>query len=218
MLVSILSADLRNLLLLRFLSISLPTCLLRDLTRVCENIPIVLCGNKVEVKDRKVKAKQITFHRKKNLQYFEISAKNNYNFEKPFIWIARKLAGNNEVFECSSTSNLRTIVVCQIAIIIIVVLNISIAPFICEENNNGIKIAMSFYNVPYCTILTSMSSNDSIRSESESADNILVDCHLIVTIFNYSFLLCVHTVGVCRGPSSRPSRGCHRYESGDPIE
>lgn len=47
----------------------------RDLTRVCENIPIVLCGNKVEVKDRKVKAKQITFHRKKNLQYYEISAK-----------------------------------------------------------------------------------------------------------------------------------------------
>jgi len=67
------------------------------LTRVCENIPIVLCGNKVEVKDRKVKAKQITFHRKKNLQYFEISAKNNYNFEKPFLWIARKLAGNNEL-------------------------------------------------------------------------------------------------------------------------
>ena len=32
----------------------------RDLTRVCENIPIVLCGNKVEIKDRKVKAKQIT--------------------------------------------------------------------------------------------------------------------------------------------------------------
>jgi GTP-binding nuclear protein Ran len=72
--------------------------LYRDLTRVCENIPIVLCGNKVEVKDRKVKAKQITFHRKKNLQYFEISAKNNYNFEKPFIWIARKLAGNKFIY------------------------------------------------------------------------------------------------------------------------
>lgn len=40
----------------------------RDLTRVCENIPIVLCGNKVEIKDRKVKPKQIIFHRKKNLQ------------------------------------------------------------------------------------------------------------------------------------------------------
>lgn len=48
---------------------------IRDLTRVCEGIPIVLCGNKVDIKDRKVKAKQITFHRKKNLQFFEISAK-----------------------------------------------------------------------------------------------------------------------------------------------
>jgi GTP-binding nuclear protein Ran len=56
-----------------------------DLVRVCENIPIVLCGNKVDVKERKVKAKTITFHRKKNLQYYDISAKSNYNFEKPFL-------------------------------------------------------------------------------------------------------------------------------------
>ena len=41
----------------------------RDLVRVCESIPMVLCGNKVDMKDRKVKAKQITFHRKKNIQY-----------------------------------------------------------------------------------------------------------------------------------------------------
>ena len=40
----------------------------RDLVRVCDNIPIVLCGNKVDIKDRKVKAKSIVFHRKKNLQ------------------------------------------------------------------------------------------------------------------------------------------------------
>ena len=40
----------------------------RDLVRVCENIPIVLTGNKVDIKDRKVKAKAIVFHRKKNLQ------------------------------------------------------------------------------------------------------------------------------------------------------
>lgn len=69
----------------------------RDLTRVCENIPIVLTGNKVEIKDRKVKAKQITFHRKKNLQYYDISAKSNYNFEKPFLWLARKLSGDNNL-------------------------------------------------------------------------------------------------------------------------
>jgi GTPase SAR1 family protein len=61
--------------------------------RVCGNIPIVLCGNKVDVKNRQVKAKQVTFHRKKNLQYYEISAKSNFNFEKPFLYLARKLTG-----------------------------------------------------------------------------------------------------------------------------
>lgn len=70
------------------------TFFLGDLVRVCENIPIVLTGNKVDVKERKVKAKTITFHRKKNLQYYDISAKSNYNFEKPFLWLARKLVGN----------------------------------------------------------------------------------------------------------------------------
>ena len=66
----------------------------KDLVRVCDNIPIVLCGNKVDIKDRKVKPKEITFHRKKNLQYFDISAKSNYHFEKPFLWLARKLVGD----------------------------------------------------------------------------------------------------------------------------
>lgn len=66
----------------------------KDLTRVCENVPIVLVGNKVDVKDRKVKAKQITFHRKKNLQYYDISAKSNYQFEKPFVWLLRRLTND----------------------------------------------------------------------------------------------------------------------------
>ena len=66
----------------------------KDLVRVCENIPIVLVGNKVDVKDRKVKAKQITFHRKKNLQYYDISAKSNYQFEKPFVWLLGKIVGD----------------------------------------------------------------------------------------------------------------------------
>jgi len=63
----------------------------RDIVRVCENIPIVILGNKVDIKDRKVKAKSITFHRKKNLQYYDISARSNYNFEKPFLYLAKKL-------------------------------------------------------------------------------------------------------------------------------
>ncbi len=43
---------------------------------------------------------QVTFHRKKNLQYHEISAKSNYNYEKPFLYLARKLVG------CAPVSNL----------------------------------------------------------------------------------------------------------------
>lgn len=75
-----------------------------DLVRVCEQVPIVLCGNKVDVKERKVKAKTITFHRKKNLQYYDISAKSNYNFEKPFLWLARKLVGNPALVRGSVSS------------------------------------------------------------------------------------------------------------------
>lgn len=65
----------------------------RDVERVCGKIPIVLLGNKVDVKERKVKARNITYHRKRNLQYYDLSAKSNYNFEKPFLWLAKSLAG-----------------------------------------------------------------------------------------------------------------------------
>jgi GTP-binding nuclear protein Ran len=52
-----------------------------DISRLCgEAIPVVLCGNKVDLKDqRQVKPRQITFHHRKNLPYFDISAKSNYN-------------------------------------------------------------------------------------------------------------------------------------------
>jgi GTP-binding nuclear protein Ran len=63
----------------------------KDITRVCDNIPIVLVGNKVDVKDRKVKARQILFPIKHGIQYYDISAKSNYQFEKPFVWLLKKL-------------------------------------------------------------------------------------------------------------------------------
>ena len=55
----------------------------RDLVRAWEDIPTVLCGNKVDIKDRKVKAKSIAFHRKKNLQYYDISAKITITLKSP---------------------------------------------------------------------------------------------------------------------------------------
>lgn len=66
----------------------------RDIVRVCDVIPMVLVGNKVDAPDRQVKAKMITFHRKKTLQYYDISAKTNYNFEKPFLWLSKRLAND----------------------------------------------------------------------------------------------------------------------------
>ena len=71
----------------------------RDIVRVCGAIPIVLCGNKCDVSKggRKVLAKHLTFHRKKNIQYYDISAKSNYNFEKPFLYVARQLTGERSL-------------------------------------------------------------------------------------------------------------------------
>ena len=57
----------------------------KDIRRICESIPVVLVGNKVDQKDRKVKPRHITFHRKCNLPYFDISVKSNYQYEKPFL-------------------------------------------------------------------------------------------------------------------------------------
>ncbi|XP_023175848.1 GTP-binding nuclear protein Ran-like isoform X1 [Drosophila hydei] len=66
----------------------------RDLIRICGQIPIVLCGNKIDIKECKVKPKNIDFRSKSNMQYFPISAKSNLNFEKPFRWLARVLVGD----------------------------------------------------------------------------------------------------------------------------
>lgn len=63
-----------------------------DVHRVCGDIPMVACGNKVDLKKRQVKTKKVTFHMKKKLQYYEISAKSGYNLDSPFQYLAEKLA------------------------------------------------------------------------------------------------------------------------------
>ena len=65
----------------------------RDLVRVCEAIPMVLCGNKVDMKDRKVKAKAITFHRKKNIQYVSISGF-GFGWGWGLIWVVGSSPGD----------------------------------------------------------------------------------------------------------------------------
>ncbi|CAD8121130.1 unnamed protein product [Paramecium sonneborni] len=69
----------------------------KDLNRICDKIPIVLVGNKVESKDRKVKPRQITFHHKVNIKYYDVSAKSNYQYEKPFLYLLRRLANDGNL-------------------------------------------------------------------------------------------------------------------------
>lgn len=61
-----------------------------SIRKQCKDIPIILCGNKVDSRERKVALSSIDAHRELNLtKYFDISAKSNYNFEKPFLEIMR---------------------------------------------------------------------------------------------------------------------------------
>jgi GTP-binding nuclear protein Ran len=70
----------------------------KDYSRICENTPVVMIGNKVDCKDRKVKSREITFHRKRNLQYYDISAKSNYQIEKPFLWLLKNLVKDHNLY------------------------------------------------------------------------------------------------------------------------
>ena len=54
-------------------------------------VPLIIVGNKCDVKDRKVSARHIAIHRRLNCPYYDISSKSNYNFEKPFLHLARIL-------------------------------------------------------------------------------------------------------------------------------
>ena len=68
-----------------------------DVKHVCrDDIPIVVCGNKCEGY-RKVEPHHITYPQKKGLQYYDISAKTHYNLVEPFLWLARKLTGDNNL-------------------------------------------------------------------------------------------------------------------------
>eukprot|EP00440_Ansanella_granifera_P011590 gb/GFBE01012584.1/.p1 GENE.gb/GFBE01012584.1/~~gb/GFBE01012584.1/.p1 ORF type:complete len:131 (+),score=18.70 gb/GFBE01012584.1/:1-393(+) len=67
---------------------------MRNVHRHCDAIPTVLVGNKAdadEVKRRQLDALRIPYQKQRNLQYYELSVQNNDNFEKPFLWLARRL-------------------------------------------------------------------------------------------------------------------------------
>lgn len=61
-----------------------------EVRQVCGDIPMVLCGNKVDDdKHREVKVGEITVHRELGLPYFEVSAQSLYNIDKPFVTLSQ---------------------------------------------------------------------------------------------------------------------------------
>ena len=68
-----------------------------DITRNCRNIPIALIGNNVEATDWKVKRREVTFHQKERPGVFGNSMKLMHNLNKPFLWLARELTGDNNL-------------------------------------------------------------------------------------------------------------------------
>lgn len=73
---------------------------IRDVKRVAGEIPIVVVGNKCDLVEHKVKMPQIqSVVSKHGYTYYDLSAKSYYNFEKPFLYLARKLYNENVQFE-----------------------------------------------------------------------------------------------------------------------
>lgn len=63
---------------------------------VGNDVPIVVCANKIDINSRQKVSKKLVMDvlKGKNYEYFEISAKSTYNFSLPFLHLARVLTGN----------------------------------------------------------------------------------------------------------------------------
>jgi GTP-binding nuclear protein Ran len=60
-----------------------------------KNMPIMIVGNKADLsKDRKVDASRIRKGLPRGSEYTDMSAKSNYNFEKPLLYLARCFTKN----------------------------------------------------------------------------------------------------------------------------
>jgi hypothetical protein len=70
-------------------------------------ISVVVCGNKVDCIERKVKPPHITYHREKGLQYYDFSVRSLYNFQKPLLFLARRILGEPKLVSTSNIGGIR---------------------------------------------------------------------------------------------------------------
>jgi GTP-binding nuclear protein Ran len=72
----------------------------RKLHTAHPNTPMLLCGDKVDCKDRRVSSKELSsaLHsgilKKLNVPYYDLSVKSNYNFDLPLLHLLRELASD----------------------------------------------------------------------------------------------------------------------------
>lgn len=69
----------------------------KSVSRVCGSIPTVMCGNKVDVKQRTVRPEDITYHVGKDMPYVDLSVRSDYNINKPFLSLCRMLTGKKNL-------------------------------------------------------------------------------------------------------------------------
>ncbi len=75
-----------------------------NLRRILEDhpsLPLVICGNKCELRERKIDpVSLIQLSRRYQCSYYDISAKSLYNQDKPFLSILRLLTRDNTLSFC----------------------------------------------------------------------------------------------------------------------
>ena len=69
---------------------AVPKCY-NDIVKVCGKIPMILVGNKVDLKARIVTPTMIDYHREFGLWYCDTSSKSNYHFDRPFVALSKML-------------------------------------------------------------------------------------------------------------------------------
>lgn len=69
----------------------------KDILRVRPDIPVVLCANKIDIKERKVKGKSITYPSKHKIGYFEISVLKRICLKKPLEYLMQQLTKEPEL-------------------------------------------------------------------------------------------------------------------------
>lgn len=69
---------------------------INDIRITAPNTPVVICGNKCDIPNRKV-IERIDAQDLCNVKYCELSARNKQNLNKPFLELAKQLTGHEDL-------------------------------------------------------------------------------------------------------------------------